>query len=145
MNNCVIAFDFEAFGGTAKYNGFTELGAVLVRVHNSEVLATFHSYASMLGYAMEERCMREFWSKYPERLAATIENSVNASPPEEVCKNFVQWVKDATTANRVTNSTLLITDNATFDLAHLAHFMGSDPLYIFGEYRSVIDVTGVYR
>ncbi len=140
----VIAFDFEAAGGVAPKNAFTQLGAVLMRLEDSTVLSQFNEYSSMIGYEWEERCVKEFWEKFPERYKETKEKvNQTTNGPYQVVDLFLSWVRDAT---KDMKDVYLITDNSAFDAGLLRAFSDTnDIMYIFGEYRCIIDVNCVYR
>lgn len=59
----VISVDFEAYGFNPVLNGFTQLGAALVRVEDGKEIATFGEYASQIGYEKGEKCIRTFWEQ----------------------------------------------------------------------------------
>jgi hypothetical protein len=141
----VIVFDFESFGGIPSINGFSEFGAVLMEVPTGKVLETYHSFASQDKYYRNQRCMDEFWSKFPERLAETNKYTLFAPNPENIINNFMWWCEKNARTYNIMNNIHLITDNSSFDTALLAHFStGTDIKYVFGEYRPVIDVTMYY-
>jgi hypothetical protein len=140
--NYVIAFDFEAAGGVPSMHGFTQLGAVLINVDDAKVVAEFNEYASMNGYTWEKRCLDDFWLKNPDRYHETIENTNNAEKsPHEVVNSFLDWIKEYTADMKNVH---LITDNAAFDAGILRCFSSVDILYIFGDYRDIIDVSNIY-
>jgi hypothetical protein len=140
----VIAFDFEAAGGVTPKNGFTQLGAALICVDDQQVIATFNEYANMSLHDWEDRCVREFWSKNPKRFEETkiaVRNAQN--DPFDVVAMFLDWVQANTHDKK---DVVLITDNAAFDAGILRCFSKDrDIMYVFGEYRSIIDVSCVYR
>ena len=145
MVSYVFVFDFESFGGSPKTNGFTELGAVLMEVPSGKVFEQFHSYASQEGLEREQRCMSEFWANELDRYNETVERTMLAPSPSSVVASFIWWVKDTATTYNIKNNVHLLTDNAGFDLALLAHYSYNSIHYVFGEYRTVIDSTMYYK
>jgi hypothetical protein len=78
----------------------------------------------------------------PDRYNETIENTKNAEKsPHEVVNSFLDWIKEYT-ANM--KNVHLITDNTAFDAGILRCFSSVDILYIFGDYRDIIDVSNIY-
>jgi hypothetical protein len=134
----VVAFDFEAAGGIPSRHAFTQLGAVIVNVDTDEVVSEFNMYANMKGYEWEERCVKEFWEKQPERYAET-KKAVESAPlgPHEVVAEFIKWVK---THCADFKDVFLLTDNAPFDAGILRCFSADQDIsYIFGKYRSIVE------
>jgi hypothetical protein len=140
----VIAIDYEAAGGVPFRNGFTQLGACLVRISDGAVLAKFSEYANMRGYEWDARCVREFWEKNPELYEETkrITSDENTPSPYEVTRQFLQWVDMET--RHVRDKVYFISDNAPFDVGMLRYFSDRDILYLFGDYREMVDVSSVY-
>lgn len=140
----VVAIDFECAGGVPSVNGFTQLGAVLMRVSDSTKLAEFNRYASMQGYEWEKRCVDEFWSR-PEltkRFKETKdETEACTSSPHQVIEEFWDWIG---TVCAGLEDVYIITDNCGFDGGILKHFSKRDTLYAFGGMRDIIDVSAVY-
>lgn len=143
----VIAIDFECPGGVPSKNAFTEVGAVLVRVSDSKIIAKFSSFSSMKGYEWEKRCVDDFWSKFPVRYAETIENTSKEGllGPYEVVSNLLKWIKEVTADEEIRKSVYVISDNGPYDLALTRTFSDVDIHYLFGEYRSLIDVGMFYH
>jgi hypothetical protein len=143
----IIALDFEAAGGVPSKHGFTQLGACLIKMSTGEVLAKFNSYANMTGYEWEERCVREFWSKFPERFEDTKNKTSdpNVPGPYGVIDRFMEWVDLVTGSPEIRDHVYVISDNAPFDLALLRYFSANrDILYMFGPYREMVDVSAAY-
>jgi hypothetical protein len=137
----VIAFDFEAGGGVPFENGFTQLGAVLFNMNTGKVEDSFNMYASMRGFDWEDRCVKEFWEKFPERYKETMEKCVESRhSPEGVVDAFNDWCKNHFA--KLKNDVYLITDCATFDSGILKAFSNDDTLYYPGFPRDIVD-TGV--
>jgi hypothetical protein len=136
----VIAIDFEAAGGVPAVNGFTQLGAAMVDMATGERVAHFNAYASMEGYEWDERCVKEFWLKHPDRFAETLEKCKNAPSPYVVVEQFLEWVKEVSAGK----DAYLITDCSTFDTGLLKHFSKVDILYVLGPCRDIVDVSAVY-
>ncbi len=139
----VVAIDFECAGGVPSMNGFTQFGAVLMRISDSKVLARFDSYANMEGYEWESRCVREFWEQYPERYADTLKHTKDAPlSPHDVIAAFHAWLLKETVG---IDDVYIITDNGAFDSGCLKAFSKVDTLYLFnGKYRDHVDVNCVY-
>jgi hypothetical protein len=142
----VIALDYESAGGVPFRNGFTQLGAALVRIRDGAILAKFSEYANMRGYEWDLRCVREFWEKNPELYEETKKMTSDENTPStyEVVRAFLQWV-DMETRGSIRDKVYFISDNAPFDLAIFRAFSERDILYLFGEYRQMVDVSCVYR
>ena len=139
----VVAFDFEAAGGIPKKHAFTQLGAVVVDLENDRVISEFNMYANMQWYDWEERCVKEFWEKFPERYAQTKKECEQAPlGPYEVVEQFVKWVQETC---KDMDDVYLLTDNAGFDAGMLRYFSEhQDILYIFGEYRPIVESSRYY-
>lgn len=142
----VIAIDFEAFGGITPLCAFTQLGAALIRVSDSAVLAQFNAYANQLGYVQEPRCLTEFWLKNDQNKQLFAQNCMrccfSTQTPTSLIQLFVKWVGEVTVG---IDDCIIITDNAGFDAGLLRAFSATvDPQYIFGEYRDIVDVSMVY-
>ena len=139
----VVAFDFEAAGGIPALHGFTQLGAVLYCIDDDQVIDSFNAYARMDGFGWERRCLDEFWLKNAEHYEQTLAlTSAAPNGPFEVVEWFIEWLQRCT---EDLEDVYLITDNAAFDAAILRHFARRDILYLFGEYRSIVDVSCVYQ
>jgi hypothetical protein len=139
----VVAFDFESAGGIPSRHAFTQLGAVIMNVDNDEIVAEFNSYSNMKGYEWDERCVNEFWKKYPKRFEETKREVDRATlNPYQVVGGFIEWVQ-FNCANL--KDVYLLTDNAAFDAGILRYFsVGQDILYIFGEYRPIVESSRYY-
>lgn len=140
----VIAFDFEAAGGVPLVNGFTQLGAVLFNMETGKVEDSFNMYANMKVYVWDERCVSEFWSKFPERYAETkLECDKAANSPFQVVDMFVTWC--IAHFARLNGDVYLITDCSTFDSGLLKAFsVKHDTLYIGVNNRDIVDVGNAY-
>lgn len=142
----VIALDVESAGGLTSRNGFTQLGACIVRLEDSKVIARFNEYANMYGFEWEKRCVEEFWMKFPERFTETLDRTslLSTLSPWEVVRRFLDWALDQVFQLGINNQVYIITDNAPFDIGILRYFADRDIMYMFGEYREIVDVSSVY-
>ncbi len=140
----VIAFDFEAPGGIPHKNAFTQLGAVLFNMSTGKVEDTFNEYSCINGYTWDENCVKEFWSKFPERFEETKQKcSESLLTPYEVVDKFITWCQ--THSRNVGNDLYLITDCSTFDSGILKCFSNTDTLYILDKKkRDIVDVGAIY-
>jgi hypothetical protein len=142
----VVAIDFECAGGVPSKYGFTQLGAVIMKVSEEcKVISSFNSYSSMEMFQWDDRCVEEFWDKHPVRFAETKLEVYNPMTPQpwEVLRNFMAWVRKETAEFK--DSVYLISDNVAFDVGVLRHFSSeTDVLYMFGSYREVVDVSSAY-
>lgn len=146
MDQCVIAFDFESFGGIPSKNGFTQLGAVLFSITQGKVLDRFNHYANMTGYEEEERCMTEFWNRddMKARLAETRLGCQNSSlSPHQVVAEFYQWCQRCVAEFP---KTYLITDCSAYDAGLLKFFSPVDTMYFLPNKWACgsVDVSDVY-
>lgn len=142
----IIALDFESSGGITPKHGFTQLGAVLMCMEDSTILASFNEYSNMAGCTWEERCVEEFWKKNPERYNETLQGVAESqSTPAEVVDHFYEWLDTCTMDKQMT--TYMISDNAAYDFGILKYFSTKrDTMYsIGGNYRSMVDVSDVYN
>lgn len=138
----VVAFDFEAAGGVPSVNAFTQLGAVVMDLRTSEVLGTFNEYANMKDYKWEDRCVSEFWSKYPERYAETLAETEKAAlTPKQVVDKFYDWARETCAGHNA----YLLTDCAIFDAGLLRSFSSRDINYVFGSCNFVMDTCSFYN
>lgn len=142
LDECCIAYDFEAPGGIPGKHAFSQLGAVLFNMSTGKVLRTFNHYANLTGYCFEERCVREFWSKFPQRHAETIEEcSKSPLSPYDVVALFhqtcLEWVREYP-------NTIMITDNAGYDAALLKFFSPVDTMYFLGPCQCMLDTRATY-
>jgi len=152
----VIAIDFEAFGGVPSKHGFSEVGAIIMKLNDRSIMSEFRLYSNMKGYIVEPRCIEEFWAKPDNalRFKETIEAvTVAVCDPFQVIEIFTSWIDDelkkiAYLDGIVDPSDLdvmIITDNSPFDAGILKFFSKKDTLYLIGgKYRDIIDVSCVY-
>lgn len=139
----VIAYDFEAAGGVPSVNGFTRLGAALLNLETGEVVSTFDEYASMRKYDWNSACCVRFWDKHRELYKETLKKTAESkSSPYEVVEHFLTWVEEV--SKPFLSDIYLISDNLGFDGGLLKAFCKRDVLYIFGEYREMVDVSSAY-
>ena len=75
MEEIVIGFDFECAGGIPAKHGFTQLGASAHELKTGKKIAGFNEYANMKDLEWEERCVKEFWEKNPDRYAETLKKN----------------------------------------------------------------------
>ncbi len=139
----VCAFDFEAFGGKTPSNGFTQLGAVILRMEDSKVISKFNMYANQKGFKKDKECIERFWYKYPDQFIKNLkETAISKHTPEEVVSKFYEWVKKSVPEGE---ECYFISDNPAFDAGILRTFSPSvDLMYVFGAYRDVVDVSMWY-
>jgi hypothetical protein len=125
-------------------NGFTQLGAVLFNMGTGKVEDSFNMYASMKGYKWDERCVSEFWERFPERYAETkLECDKAEHTPYQVVEFFVLWC--VAHIARLNGEAYLITDCSTFDSGLLKAFsLKHDTLYIGVNNRDIVDVGNAY-
>jgi hypothetical protein len=143
---CVIAIDFETFGGISPKNGFTQLGACVMRISDSKKIESFNEYANQTGYVPEPRCVKEFWEKDDEMKALYKQQqeccAASTSSPYDVICHFMEWIQRV---SKTYPDIYIISDNAGFDLGLLRTFSDKhDPLYVFGTYREMVDVSMWY-
>lgn len=144
----VVGIDFECPGGIISIDGFTQMSATIHDENRGTLIASFSMYARIDEYDWDERCVREFWSKSPERRAETIAKcKASVCTCEEVVAIFVQWVQENTAGHHA----YMITDNAAYDAALLRYYAKVDVMYLFptpnGEpmYRRIQDIHCFYR
>ena len=156
MSRYVIAIDFETLGGVPSENGFTDIGAAILRLNDGYLIDTFRQSASMQGYQPESRCIEEFWSKpgnaqlYKETLEAV---AAATNDPFQVIATLNLWIEENVNkialqegkADPSDVDIIIITDNSPFDAGILKCFSKKDTLYLIGgKYRDIIDVSCVY-
>lgn len=90
----------------------------------------------------EPRCWEEFWSKQPDSLIALLR--FQAQPAEDAAKRFRTWLDGLEEQYPAkTHKLVFLSDNASFDIASLDHFLeqftGRIPLRYStaGKYRSL--------
>lgn len=139
-----VPIDFESFGGITPLHAFTQMGAAVIHMESGKVVSKFNEYANQSGYSRDERCMTEFWSKFPDRLAETISIcSRSKNTPYDVIRMFWEWLDIF--VPRVGCKANIITDNAGYDAGILRCFsLTRDPLYAFGVKRDIVDVSFYY-
>ena len=142
----VIAIDFEAFGGITPIHGFSQLGAVLYDVQGDRVISCFNMCANQEGFVMEQRCIDDFWSRFPdlfEQLKLKCADSKRSC--YEVIDEFWKWVDDSMKALPVGADVIAIGDNVAFDYGVLRFFSKKDVAYAFGgTYKDIIDLGSYY-
>ncbi len=143
----VIAFDFESFGPIPHVHGFTQLGAVLGRLSDGQILFKFNEYAKQDGFEMDSKCYEGFWKLYPEIYEYNKNKCTeSALTCKDVCNKFAKFCEEvlflmhsATGGSK--KNIYLITDCATYDTALLKAFCDKDMFTIFGGARDIVDIT----
>lgn len=142
MAEIVIGFDFECAGGVPALNGFTQMGASAHLLSTGEKIAGFNEYAKMEGLEWEERCVKEFWEKNPERYAETLEKTKNAKMTcSEVVEAFIDWAKGVSKFRQC----VFVSDNMIFDGGLLKYYAKRDVMYILGRYTVFYETSSVYN
>ncbi len=142
-----VCIDFEACGGVTPKNGFFQLGAVVLEQSTITEVDRFNMYASQEGLEKEERCMTEFWSQHADLYAKHMEKCEKEAGGTcaEVVEKFWLWL-DETLPPEKRKRAYFIGDNVAFDYGILRAFSRTrNPLYAFGSYREVVDVSTYYN
>lgn len=136
----IVGLDVEASGMGLRTNFVLQIGLAEVDVETGRVLRKFQSFiAQPENTEWEERCVREFWSKHPERFEFVKNAIVNAPSRDEVATSVLSWLKDCDKDAR------FVVDTPGFDLAWLDSILGhTSHLYAFGNYRDVLDLSSWY-
>lgn len=141
MSEYVLAIDFECAGGIPRLNGFTQMGAVVLDAETGKKIAGFNMYSNMVGYEWEGCCLREFWSRNPERWEETKAGIAKSSLScTEVVAVFVAWVRGVCEGH----PTHVVSDNTPFDIGILKYFADVDIIYLFGYMTLYIDLPSAY-
>ncbi len=141
MEEIVIGFDFECAGGVPSKHGFTQLGASAHELQSGKKIAGFNEYANMTGLEWEERCVKEFWEKNPERYAETLEKTNSAVLTcGEVVAMFVVWARAVSHGRKC----VVISDNMIYDGGLLKHYSGVDVMYLLGRRTVYFETASVY-
>lgn len=106
----VIAFDIETRGSSPIRNGVVAVGVFIGDPNTGKQFFKKRWHVSPLpGQTYEERCITEFWSKFPE-LKKTFESSPMVSP-----KQFSSEFRAMLDLWETTHDIYLLCDNPTFD------------------------------
>lgn len=135
----VLGLDVEATGQGLKTNFMTQLGAALVDPNSMTKIAGFNEYLPQPpGTTWEDRCVVEFWNKFPKRFEETKIGVANAKPIDEVMTRFKNWVKEVTKDKKC----MIAFDTAGFDQAWIDSYLGDTScLYLMGRYEQPIDIS----
>ena len=142
LEEIVIGFDFECAGGIPNDNGFTQLGASAHELKTGKKIAGFNEYASMKGYVWEERCVKEFWEKNPERYAETLKKTADSKHTcAEVVAMFIEWAREVSKGRKC----VIISDNMIYDGSLVKYYSGVDVIYLLGNgYTCFFETASVY-
>ena len=141
MSEIVIGFDFECAGGIPIKHGFTQLGASAHELDTGKKIGGFNEYASMVGLEWEERCVKEFWEKNPERYAETLEKTMNATLTcAQVVEKFIEWVREMAKDRKC----IIVSDNMIYDGGLLKYYSGIDVMYLLGEWTVYFETASYY-
>lgn len=146
----VVAIDFECAGGVPSQHAYTQLGAVLLRLSDSHVVARFNEYTNMkredgTDYEWEKRCVDEFWSNHPERFEETKRKIAESAhtPAQVINELFLPWLDEVT---KDVSDVYFITDNAAFDAGILKYYSKRNTMYLLRTpyAREFVDVSSAY-
>lgn len=141
MADIVIGFDFECAGGVPAINGFTQMGASAHLLSTGEKIAGFNEYASMEGLEWEERCVKEFWKKNPERYADTLEKTKKSTLTcSQVVDAFIEWARGVSKFRKC----VFVSDNMIYDGGLLRYYAKTDIMYLLGRYTVFLETSSVY-
>lgn len=141
MEEIVIGFDFECAGGIPAKHGFTQLGASAHELKTGKKIAGFNEYANMKDLEWEERCVKEFWEKNPDRYAETLKKTQNAKLScREVVAKFIEWARDVSSGRKC----VIISDNMIYDGGILKYYSGVDVMYLLGRRTVYFETASVY-
>ena len=134
----LLAIDVEASGQGLRTNFMTCLGSALISPEG-KVLGTFSSYLKQPENCVwEQRCIDEFWSKYPELFEETKKRVADAREASEVMSSFKKWVLDITKDKK----TLIVFDTSGFDQAFIDYNLGDTScMYLLGHYEAPFDIS----
>jgi hypothetical protein len=139
----VLALDVEASGQGIRTNFMTAIGAALVNGKTLEKVAGFQSYlAQPEDTCWEQRCVDEFWSKFPDVWEETKKRVASAEQPEVVMDRFRHWVLEVTKGKKVK----IVFDTSGFDQAWIDYYLGNiSCLYLMGYYDQPMDISSYMR
>jgi len=143
MEQYVLAIDVEATGQGLRTNFMTAIGAALVQCGSGEKVAGFQSYlAQPEATDWEQRCVDEFWSKFPDVWEETKKKVAAASHPDVVMDRFRKWVLEVTKDKKVK----IVFDTSGFDQAWVDYYLGNiSCLYLLGYYDQPMDISSYMR
>lgn len=141
MSEIVIGFDFECAGGIPRENGFTQLGASAHELDTGIKIGGFNEYANMTKLEWEERCVKEFWEKNPERYAETLQETTRAPLTcEQVVAKFIEWAREIAKGRKC----IFLSDNMIYDGGLLKYYSGVDVMYLLGEWTVYFETSSYY-
>ncbi len=135
----ILAIDVETTGQGLKTNFMTCIGAALIKCGSCTVVDTFESYLKQPdGTCWEQRCVDEFWSKFPDLFEKTKIEISNALPADIVMKKFLDWVLKVTKDRKC----VIVFDTAGFDQSWVDYNIGHTSCsYIMGYYKPTRDIS----
>lgn len=134
----LLAIDIEASGQGLRTNFMTCIGAAYIDP-GGKVLGTFSEYLSQPeGTCWEQRCVDEFWLKFPDLYEETKIKVGSAAPAKEVMKRFKEWVQEISKNKK----TLIVFDTSGFDQAWVDYNLeDTSCLYLLGYYSKPFDIS----
>ncbi len=135
----ILSIDVETSGKGLKKHFMTCIGAALIKCDTSEVVDSFESYLRQPhDRCWEQRCIDEFWSKFPDLFEKTKNEILKAPPIDIVMNNFIDWVLKVTENKKC----VIVFDTAGFDQSWVDYYMGHTSCqYIMGYYRPTRDIS----
>jgi len=119
----VIAFDVESRGSSLRRNGINACGICIVSAEDGIVISKKRWHiAPMEGQVYEERCLKEFWEKYPELKEEFERDPVS---PEQFAREF----RDILNLYEITNEIFLLSDNPAFDAKCIDYYLDAAGMF----------------
>jgi len=139
-----LGLDVETSGQSLRHNFMIQIGLSLINTETYEVINKFSSYISQPnGTVWEERCVKEFWSKYPDQWERAKNGIKNAPDEIEVSKQIMEFIGKCPQ-----NDICLVVDTPGFDISWfdlLISHQDKSHLYIFNDkYNDAIEVSSWY-
>ena len=111
----VVCFDIEARGKSASRHGILAVGLVHRNAKGEEVLRKVWNVAPLPGQQYEDRCLEDFWSKFPDTQRKLEQNPMD---PQQFAREFRTLLNTFDESN-----VFLLCDNPSFDAAFINYYL----------------------
>jgi hypothetical protein len=111
----VVCFDIEARGKSASRHGILAVGLVHRNAKGEEVLRKVWNVAPLPGQRYEDRCLEDFWSKFPDTQRKLEQNPMD---PHQFAEEFRTLLNTFDESN-----VFLLCDNPSFDAAFINYYL----------------------
>lgn len=144
----VLAVDIEASGSSKSRNGIVSIGASLQNSNSTELASFQINLALADDKAYDEKCLTEFWHKYPAMYNFVQENAI---APAQAINKFTNFINQIEQTYNQHGQLQVVSDNPRFDIAWLNDYIDQyTACYtldynMFGEFRFIWDVNSMMK